>query len=291
MSDWGFDFRPDYQRLTRTLLALAPGTPVLATTATANARVTADVAAQLGDGTVTLRGSLARTSLRLAVVPGLDGVATGRVGRRRPRPAARLGHRLRAHRRRDRAASPACCASRGLRRRRLLVGRRHGRAGSPRGPAAAQRGQGPRRHVGARHGLRQARPGVLHPRRLAGVAGRLLPAGRPRRTGARRRRRRAAAVGRRRADLGVLRHGGHPRARARRRACSAHSPTGATSVPAIEIGDEAAPRPHRGAAQDPRRRRRRRQRVPTGGRPPGRRGCTTPRSGERCGACGRPRPT
>jgi ATP-dependent DNA helicase RecQ len=71
VSDWGFDFRPDYQRLTRTLLSLAPGTPVLATTATANERVTADVAAQLGDDTVTLRGSLARASLRLAVVPQL----------------------------------------------------------------------------------------------------------------------------------------------------------------------------------------------------------------------------
>ncbi len=72
VSDWGFDFRPDYQRLTRTLLALAPGTPVLATTATANQRVTADVAAQLGADSVTLRGSLARASLRLAVVPGLS---------------------------------------------------------------------------------------------------------------------------------------------------------------------------------------------------------------------------
>ncbi len=72
VSDWGFDFRPDYQRLTRTLLGLAPGTPVLATTATANQRVTADVADQLGDDTVTLRGSLARASLRLAVVPGLS---------------------------------------------------------------------------------------------------------------------------------------------------------------------------------------------------------------------------
>ena len=45
VSDWGFDFRPDYQRLTRTLLSLAPDTPVLATTATANERVTGDVAA------------------------------------------------------------------------------------------------------------------------------------------------------------------------------------------------------------------------------------------------------
>lgn len=72
VSDWGFDFRPDYQRLTRTLLDLAPGTPVLATTATANQRVTTDVAAQLGADTITLRGSLARSSLRLAVVPGLS---------------------------------------------------------------------------------------------------------------------------------------------------------------------------------------------------------------------------
>jgi ATP-dependent DNA helicase RecQ len=72
VSDWGLDFRPDYQRLTRTLLQLAPNTPVLATTATANQRVTLDVAAQLGAETVTLRGSLARVSLRLAVVPGLS---------------------------------------------------------------------------------------------------------------------------------------------------------------------------------------------------------------------------
>ncbi len=70
ISDWGFDFRPDYQRLSRVLTG-APGTPVLATTATANARVTDDVAAQLGDATVVLRGGLARTSLRLSVVGGL----------------------------------------------------------------------------------------------------------------------------------------------------------------------------------------------------------------------------
>ena len=49
ISDWGHDFRPDYRRI-RTLLAELPdGIPVLATTATANARVTDDVAEQLGD--------------------------------------------------------------------------------------------------------------------------------------------------------------------------------------------------------------------------------------------------
>lgn len=71
ISDWGFDFRPDYQRLARTLLGIAAGTPVLATTATANQRVTQDIARQLGPNTLTFRGSLARASLRLAVVPGL----------------------------------------------------------------------------------------------------------------------------------------------------------------------------------------------------------------------------
>ena len=72
VSDWGCDFRLDYQRLARVLLRVGSDTPVLATTATANQRVTLDVAAQLGPATLTLRGSLARASLRLAVVPGLD---------------------------------------------------------------------------------------------------------------------------------------------------------------------------------------------------------------------------
>jgi ATP-dependent DNA helicase RecQ len=70
ISDWGFDFRPDYQRLSKVLTA-SPMTPVLATTATANDRVTVDVAKQLGDATVVLRGSLARSSLQLSVIVGL----------------------------------------------------------------------------------------------------------------------------------------------------------------------------------------------------------------------------
>lgn len=73
ISDWGFDFRPDYQRLATALLA-TPDAAVLATTATANQRVTVDIGRQLGPGTVTLRGTLARTSLRLSVVPGLSAV-------------------------------------------------------------------------------------------------------------------------------------------------------------------------------------------------------------------------
>ncbi|GIH12504.1 RecQ family ATP-dependent DNA helicase [Rugosimonospora africana] len=100
VSDWGHDFRPDYRRLRTFLAELAPDTPVLATTATANARVVTDVAEQLsrpvwlgasgaaqgprpvasatGGETLVLRGSLDRESLRLAV---LD----------LPSPAHRLG--------------------------------------------------------------------------------------------------------------------------------------------------------------------------------------------------------
>ncbi|MEV7861632.1 RecQ family ATP-dependent DNA helicase [Streptomyces hirsutus] len=71
ISDWGHDFRPDYRRLRTMLQELSPGVPVLATTATANARVTADVADQLGTGAgeaLVLRGTLERESLRLGVV-------------------------------------------------------------------------------------------------------------------------------------------------------------------------------------------------------------------------------
>ncbi|MFD3500147.1 RecQ family ATP-dependent DNA helicase [Streptomyces sp. NPDC058678] len=72
ISDWGHDFRPDYRRLRTMLADLPPGVPVLATTATANARVTADVAEQLGTGTASdalvLRGPLDRESLSLGVL-------------------------------------------------------------------------------------------------------------------------------------------------------------------------------------------------------------------------------
>src|SRR6185369_721185 len=65
ISDWGHDFRPDYRRIVRVIESLPAGIPVLGTTATANDRVVADVQQQLGPGLVVLRGSLARTSLRL----------------------------------------------------------------------------------------------------------------------------------------------------------------------------------------------------------------------------------
>ena len=71
ISDWGHDFRPDYRRLRELIAQLSPEVPVLATTATANRRVVIDVREQLATGDVevlTIRGPLARASLRLGVL-------------------------------------------------------------------------------------------------------------------------------------------------------------------------------------------------------------------------------
>jgi ATP-dependent DNA helicase RecQ len=72
ISDWGHDFRPDYQRIGRLLPRLGPIVPVLATTATANDRVVEDVAAQLGEQVAVIRGPLARDTLRLDAIPLAD---------------------------------------------------------------------------------------------------------------------------------------------------------------------------------------------------------------------------
>ena len=78
ISDWGHDFRPDFRRLRTLLPELPDGIPVLATTATANARVVDDVADVLGlrqgapDDVLVLRGSLDRDSLHLGVLELAD---------------------------------------------------------------------------------------------------------------------------------------------------------------------------------------------------------------------------
>ncbi|MGA7149726.1 MAG: RecQ family ATP-dependent DNA helicase, partial [Microbacterium sp.] len=78
ISDWGHDFRPDYRRLRDLIAGMPAGVPVLATTATANERVVHDVAEQLGaggTGVLTIRGPLARASLRLGVLRLPDAAA------------------------------------------------------------------------------------------------------------------------------------------------------------------------------------------------------------------------
>jgi len=69
ISDWGQDFRLDYRRIGLKLIhSLPPNTPILATTATANERVIADIQEQMGDDLVTVRGPLIRESLALHVL-------------------------------------------------------------------------------------------------------------------------------------------------------------------------------------------------------------------------------
>lgn len=68
ISDWGHDFRPDYQRIVDILQILPTGVPVLATTATANNRVIEDIISQFGNSLVILRGPLLRESLSLQVI-------------------------------------------------------------------------------------------------------------------------------------------------------------------------------------------------------------------------------
>lgn len=69
ISTWGHSFMPDYQRIRRLLGGLLPpGIGVLATTATADDAVVADVVRQLGAGTAVSRGPLARDSLHLRAI-------------------------------------------------------------------------------------------------------------------------------------------------------------------------------------------------------------------------------
>lgn len=68
ISDWGHDFRPDYRRIRGLVGVLPRGVPLLATTATANDRVIADITEQLGTDLRVIRGPLARNSLHMQVV-------------------------------------------------------------------------------------------------------------------------------------------------------------------------------------------------------------------------------
>src|SRR5579884_2161970 len=69
ISEWGHDFRPEYREL-RQLRELFPGAPIAAFTATATARVQADIVHQLGlEGAANFRGSFNRANLFYQVVP------------------------------------------------------------------------------------------------------------------------------------------------------------------------------------------------------------------------------
>ena len=67
ISEWGHDFRPDYQRIRQITEFLARERPCPATTATANDRVVADIQGQLGpDLEILSKDHWTRDSLYLA---------------------------------------------------------------------------------------------------------------------------------------------------------------------------------------------------------------------------------
>lgn len=68
VSDWGHDFRPHYRLIQRTLGALPKNVRVLATTATANHRVSEDLKSVLGAALTVRRGPLGRPSLKLQTI-------------------------------------------------------------------------------------------------------------------------------------------------------------------------------------------------------------------------------
>ena len=68
ISDWGHDFRPDYRLIERISRNLPDNFRLLATTATANDRVTNDLEQVLGPGLHVLRGDLDRPSLVLQTI-------------------------------------------------------------------------------------------------------------------------------------------------------------------------------------------------------------------------------
>ena len=68
ISDWGHDFRPDYQRIERAARNLPLNMRLLATTATANDRVVEDLRNVLGRDLKIQRGPLARPSLELQTI-------------------------------------------------------------------------------------------------------------------------------------------------------------------------------------------------------------------------------
>ena len=258
VSDWGHDFRPDYRRIRTFLAELPPGVPVLATTATANARVTAG------------RRRAARPRRAGAARPARPGEpAAGRaaaadagapagLARRAPGRPARLRHHLHAHRGRRRGGGRVPARARATRWRPTRAGPRTPSASRPRPtcwPTGSRRWSRRRRWAWASTSPTSASSctSARRPRRSPTTSRSAGPA-----AAVEQRRRAAAARARGRGDLALLRLAGLPargpgRPGAGRRCAAADRPL---STPALEARVDLRREPAGADAQGARRRRR-----------------------------------
>ena len=181
ITDWGHEFVPDYRRIGRLLPSLGPR----------RARPRDDGHRQRPGRRGRRRAARRRrvghprAARARHAPPRRDPAArpgrAPRMARGAPARDAGRGHRLLPHGRRH-AAGRRLAPRPG--HRRPAVQRRHrarGARGARAGPAR-EPAQGPRRDGRPRDGLRQAGPRLRRPLPAPGLADRLLPAGRPRRS-------------------------------------------------------------------------------------------------------------
>ncbi len=203
ISDWGHDFRPDYRRIVGLLDRLVGTVPVLGCTATANDRVVVDAATQLGAELTTFRGPLRRDGLALTVLelPHPSDRLAWLATNLEALPGSGIIYCLTVA---DVLAVHDWLHGHGY-NVLAYTGDTDGDARVAGGASAAgQRGQGTRRHHGARHGLRQARSRLRRALPSAGLTRCLLPASRTCRPRPRRVRRRAPRRERGPRDPGLL---------------------------------------------------------------------------------------
>ena len=99
ISDWGHDFRPHYRLVERIIRTLPANIRVLATTATANDRVMADLRGRARARIFSVsRGDLNRPSLLLQTIRLPEPVRAPRLARRAGAGPSRPRHHLHAHR-------------------------------------------------------------------------------------------------------------------------------------------------------------------------------------------------
>ncbi|MEJ7695551.1 MAG: DEAD/DEAH box helicase [Candidatus Limnocylindrales bacterium] len=175
-------FPPGLPSDRRILRLLDVRVPVLATTATANDRVVADVVDQLGAGVQVFRGPLGRESLRLdAITLSSQAERLAWLAGQLPQlPGSGIVYCLTVA---DTQRVATFLRGQGIDARPYNAELSTQERGGPRGRPDRGRDEGPRRDRGAWHGLRQAGPRVRDPLPATELGDRVLPAGRARRSG------------------------------------------------------------------------------------------------------------